>query len=137
MELGTGAVRYEFSGPGALGWYAAFVPDGSAFWSERLFSSEIEVWPTAVLEDRSKLAPTGKLPATGGQTRFARMASTGVAALARHDGVVSLRKQGATLPPLADLPGEGEVQFAFSSDGARLFAIRAGRLHVWAIPRAN
>lgn len=139
MELGTGSVRYEFSGPGAPDWYAAFVPDGSAFWAQRLFSASIDVWPTAVHAgtDKQPPVPTGTLPATGGQTRLARMAPTGVAAFARHDGVVVLRKPGVTFPALADLPGQGEVQLAFSSDGARLFALREGRLHTWAIPRAE
>ena len=57
MELATGKVRYEFSGPGALGWYAAFTPSGDAFLASMIFGKSVQIWPTAHETTKKRTPP--------------------------------------------------------------------------------
>jgi len=138
VELATGKVRYEFSGPGADGWYAAFVPDGSAFLASRLFEAAVNVWPTAHAsrEGRAPPEPTRKIE---GLERFpwsAEVASTGMIAFALYGGAVVLERPGGAPPKLVPPEGEGESQVAFTPSGGHVVALRAGRVFAWALTEA-
>lgn len=137
MELATGKVRYEFSGPGALGWYAAFTPRGDAFLASKIFSQEVQIWPTAheAAAGRSAPKPRGTVSTPKGMPMSVQVSSRDQVAISLADGRVVLRAFEGTAPTLASLPGKGVPTLAFSRDGSLLAGIRGGALHVWTLAR--
>lgn len=135
MELATGTSRYEFSGPSASGWYAAFVPDGSAFLASRLFEQAVNVWPTAhaAREDRAPPEPLRTVKGLERMPLAADVAATGLLAFALVGGEVLLNLPGGEAPRLAPHAGEGESSVAFTPSGGHIVALRAGRVHAWSL----
>lgn len=139
MELATGKVRYEFSGPGAYGWFAAFTADGSAFLASNLFGAGIQVWPTAHTPEKGRTPPkpSGTVAVPKGMVLAAHVSSRGQVAALMHDGSVQLRALQGKAPRLANLPGKGGTAAAFSRDGMHVVGIRAGKAYVWSLAPAR
>jgi hypothetical protein len=135
VELGTGWVRYEFPGPAAEGWYAAFLPGGREFLASQLFAGGVDSWPTeAGDEKRTPPKPTTEIESLPGAPRSVVVSPSRHVAIALEGGAVLLRRLGGAAPPLAPLPGEGPSLVAFTPSGRHLVALRGGRLFAWAIP---
>ena len=136
MELASGRVRYEFSGPGAYGWFAAFTPTGSAFLAAQLFGGTLQVWPTAhaPAAGRRPPTPTASFPLPKGTAMAAEVSARGHVAVAMADGAVHLRALSGAAPEVAPLPGRGTTTLAFTPDGRRLVAVRGGKAYVASMP---
>lgn len=135
MELASGKIRYEFSGPGAYGWYAAFTPSGDAFLASMIFGQSVQVWPTAHAGEGSRQAPKprGTVPTPKRMILAAEVSARGQVALATDDGSVHLRALEGSAPTLAPLPGTRTSVIAFDRTGHHLAGIRQGKLHVWTL----
>jgi hypothetical protein len=136
VELATGAVRYEFSGPGEHGWYAAFLPDASGFLASQLFDRSVALWPTARTAERDRAPPKSKpvIEGVAGSPLGAEVSATGVVALALHDGEVRLHRFQGDAPKLAPPVGEGSSSATFTPSGRHVVALRGGKVSVWPVP---
>lgn len=136
MELATGKVRYEFSGPGADGWYAAFLPDGRGFLASQLFDRTVALWPTdhPATDDRTPPKPKLSLGGLADIPESVDVSVAGNIALALPDGAVVLRRLEGEAPPLAPHAGTGPSAVTFTPSGRHLVALRGGRLSAWLLP---
>lgn len=132
MELASGKVRYEFSGPGAYGWFAAFTPDGSAFLAGQLFGGTLQVWPTAHAPKQGRAAPkpTGSVALPKGTPLAGLVSSAGHIAVTMADGAVVVRALRGRAPQVAPLPGKGATTAAFTASGSAIAAVRGGKAYV-------
>ena len=133
MELASGRIRYEFSGPGAYGWYAAFTPSGDAFLASMIFGRSVQVWPTAHKSEngRTPPKPRGTVAAPKRMILDGTVSARGHVAFATDDGGVHLRALEGSAPTLAPLPGKRTSVIAFDRAGHHLAGIRQGKLYVW------
>ena len=136
MELASGKVRYEFSGPPSGGWYAAFLRDGRGFLASRLFEQSVVLWPTgpAAREDRAPPEPTATIKGLDRMQTSAAVSARGDVAFALDDGVVLLRRLEGEAPALAPPAGAGPSAVVFTPSGRHLVALRAGRVFTWPLP---
>ena len=136
MELASGKVRYEFSGPGAYGWYAAFTPSGDAFLAGQLFGGIVQVWPTAHVNEKGRKPPQprGTVQAPKRMVLDGQVSARGHVALTTDDGGVHLSALAGKAPTLAPVPGTRTSAIAFDATGSHLAAVRQGKLFVFALP---
>ncbi len=139
MELATGKVRVEFSGPGALHWYASFAPDASFFLSTPLFSNSVSLWPIASQAEadrrKGRAAPKplhtfdgerGLIPQAAAVARGGQWIALGL-----NNGELLLKSRIGDAPSLLAVPGKKPATPIFTRSGRHLVCVKGGAVHAW------